>query len=245
MLEVSLSEYTNTIDELIPYNGKKAAQECQRKNHTDDTCIFTPFIDENGQTKLLIPGPLDSSSFPESLNSNLRIIAADNPTKRKGLFTRFKHWCYQNLGMHYVRHINDLIGDTINLNENKIIIILKQVNEDDDYLFKKFIEEENQKISAQFKEKLFSGKPLINDAEFLENISKLAEDLKLEGAMTYFIFKEKDGSKKILRQTFKNDNCKKAIEYLKHEKEIQQARSVELKPHKYKNYLYLDLYVIG
>lgn len=54
--------------------------------------------------------------------------------------------------------------------------------------------------------------------------------------MTYFIFKEKDGSEKILRQTFKQDNNEQVTKFLNNEKELGLAKSAELKPHKYKNY---------
>lgn len=237
MPEVTLSNYNNTLDELQGFKNKKTAQEFQINNHTDDTCILIPFLDENGQIKLLIPGPLDSSYPPENLNPNLRIIGANNPGKRKNLLTRIKHSFYERLGIHYVRHINDLVGDTINLDENRFIIIYKQTEDkDNDSSFEKFIEKQNQESTKQFKEKLFSGKPLIDDAEFLENLSKLTADLEIAGGMTYFLFKEQDGAKKILRQTFKKEDSENAIKFLKKEREIQLACAAEIKPHKYKDY---------
>lgn len=38
--------------------------------------------------------------------------------------------------------------------------------------------------------------------------------------MTYFIFKEKDGSEKILRQTFKQDDNENVTKFLKNEKKL-------------------------
>jgi len=237
MPEVTLSDYTNTLHELNALKDKKAAQDLQKSHHTDDTCICIPFFGENEQIKLLIPGPLDSSYPPENLNPNLRIIGANNPSKRKNLSTRIKHFFYQRLGIRYVRHINDLVGDTINLDEGRFIIIYKETQDkDNDSSFEKFIEKQNQESTKQFKEKLFSGKPPINYAEFLEKLSKLTADLKIAGGMTYFLFKEKDGSKKILRQTFKKEDSENAIKFLKKEWEIQLASVAEIKPHKYKDY---------
>jgi hypothetical protein len=229
-----LSVFNNTLDELKPFKDKKTAQEFQKNNPTIDTNILIPYL-EDERIELLLPGPIYSSS--SDLNKNVRIIGARNPSKRKNFLVRIKHFFYQKLHMHYVRNVNDLVGDSICLDEGRFIIIYNQINTNDyDTTFEKFIEKENQESSKQFDENLFSGKPLINDAEFLENLTKLSADLKLEGGMTYFIFKEKDGSEKILRQTFKQDNNEQVKKFLNNEKKLGLAKSAELKPHKYKNY---------
>ncbi|MGC1854728.1 MAG: hypothetical protein WA659_05070 [Candidatus Aquirickettsiella sp.] len=229
-----LSVFRNTLDEVKPFKDKKTAQEFQKNNPTTNSNILIPYY-ENGRVELLLPGPLSSS--PSDLNKNIRVIGARNPTKRKNFSERLKHFFYQKLGIHYVRNINDLIGDSISLDEGRFIITYNQINNNDnDSVFEKFIEKENQESSKQFEENLFAGKPFIDDAEFLENLSKLAADLKLEGGMTYFIFKGKDGSEKILRQTFKQDDNEEVTKFLNNEKELGLAKSAELKPHKYKNY---------
>lgn len=229
-----LSVFHNTLDELEPFKDKKAAQDFQKNNPTADSDILIPYF-ENARIELLLPGPACFKS--SDLNKNVRVIGARNPSKRKKFSVRIKHFFYQKLGIHYVRNINDLIGDSITLDEGRFIITYNQINNNDnDSAFEKFIEKENQESSKQFKENLFAGKPFIDDAELLENLSKLAADLKLEGGMTYFIFKEKDGSEKILRQTFKQDDNENVTKFLKNEKKIGLAKSAELKPHKYKNY---------
>lgn len=229
-----LSVFNNILDELKPFKDKKTAQEFQKNNPTIDSNILIPYL-EDERIELLLPGPVHSSASDP--NKNVRVIGARNPSKRKNFLVQIKHFFYQKLHMHYVRNINDLVGDSICLDEGRFIIIYNQINTNNsDTAFEKFIEKENQESSKQFEENLFFGKPLINEAEFLENLTKLSADLKLEGGMTYFIFKEKDGSEKILRQTFKQDNNEQVTKFLNNEKELGLAKSAELKPHKYKNY---------
>jgi hypothetical protein len=229
-----LSVFLNLLDELKPFEDKKTAQEFQKNNPTTNSTILIPFF-ENERIKLLLPGPINASSL--NLNKNLRIIGARNSSKRKNILIKVKHFFYQKLGMHYVRNVNELVGDSITLEENRFIIIYNQINSNNnDESFEKFIDEQNLESTKQFNKDLFGGKPFINPAKLSENLSKLATSLKIEGGRTYFIFKQNGHTGKLLRQTFKQDNKDESAEFLKNEKACGYANSAELKPHKYKNY---------
>ncbi|MEN9450787.1 MAG: hypothetical protein RJA83_1405 [Pseudomonadota bacterium] len=241
MPDIAPSIYDTDVRELSIFPNIEAAQNWLKNNKLDtsDTSILVPFKDENDKVHFLKPnnykiflGPQNEKTSRNEANQNIRIIGAANSTHVHGFFAEIQNAFFTK----HIPRLNELEGDTINLADHGFIIIYKKGEKKTSYDFFKFFEDEKDRLIKEIKKAQTNEQPEINKAQFLEALSTLAIDLKIQGGMCYFFWTDKHGNQHAYRDCFKQDaNNIKLEAYLEAEQKLHKSKSVIIKEHKSQN----------
>lgn len=203
--------YYNKVDELIPFNDLETAFQWLSDLDTSGTPILVPFKNEFNQIQFLKPGIRKyENHMLVNKNENLRIMGAANEIEKTfmdkvtGLFNH-----------HHVPHLNNVKGEIIKVAEHGFIVIYERGEENAGKKFDKLFQEEKNDLLTKIEVSQTNEGPCLNNAKFIQDLSKLAMDLDIKSGMCYFLINKEDGTH-IYRHTFKQDPINKKIEAYLH-----------------------------
>lgn len=241
MSDLNPPRFDSAVNELSVFPNLKATKDWLENNELDtsDTTILVPFKDKNNKIHFLKPINPNFFSDPKNekmineVNKDIRIIGAANSCHIHGFFENIQ----AVITTKRVPHLNELEGETINLADHGFIIIYKKGEKKAGRDFFNLFENERKRLIEEIKKAQTNEAPHINQAEFLEALSKLALDLKIKGGMCYFFGTDKNAKQRVYREIFRqNANDTKLARYLEQEAKWHESKRVKVKEHKSQNH---------
>lgn len=228
--DISPPVYRNEVERLLPFENQKAAETWLKENELDinGTPILIPYKNvKTGNIEFL---------KPSDERDHLRIMGAANRVKSKSWFKTSFNWIKETFTRDFAPHINHLVGNVINIEENGFIVVYERGEEPAGEAFATFFREEKKALKDEIKITQTNDGPKLNPAKFIERLSALALDLKIKAGMNYFIIRDDNGIPIVYRHTFHGDATNSKIaDYLKAEAEQGQSQPIRVHNNKTNN----------